>query len=103
MQCKKCKKECMANELTNGFCSECINTYNDNMQELNNIENSIAKYFKIWCIVTIIIGILLGIFSFFADNGIFISLLCIASSLVLAAFLRAIAEIIQLLEDIKNR
>ena len=77
MQCKKCKKECMANELTNGFCNECIEKFHNNIQELSTIDNSIAKYYKIWCFITIIVGMLLGLFSFLADKGIFISLLCI--------------------------
>ncbi len=101
MECKKCKKECMENELFNGFCNECRKKYN--IKELNNIENPIAKYFKIWCFIAIIVGILLGIICIFANYGIFISLLCISASLALSSFLRAIAEIIQLLENIKNK
>ena len=34
MQCKKCGKECIESELTNGFCSDCIEKYGQNSQEI---------------------------------------------------------------------
>lgn len=103
MTCKKCKRECMESELKEGYCSDCFETCNGDMNSLKNIDNSIAKFFKIGSIAIIILGILLGIIAFSFNYGIFISLSCTLVLIVFSVFLIAIAEIIQLLEDIKNK
>lgn len=103
MKCKRCKKECLESELTNGFCSECYKKYGNDVTELKNIKNPIARYFETWTTCCIIVGIILVIIAVIEEYG-FLTILGIASSVaVIAMLLRAIAEIIQLLEDIKNK
>lgn len=103
MQCKKCKKECLESELKNGYCSECFKKYSGDIDKLKITNNSISKFFRVGSVMIIILGIFLGIISFSANYGIFISLSCAFTMFVFSAFLIAIAEIIQLLEDIKNK
>lgn len=103
MQCKRCKKECMESELTDGFCLECYKKCKNNITELKNIKNSIAEYFKKWSICCIIFGIVLVIIAIIENYGFFAILSIVAAVAVITALLRAIAEIIQLLEDIKNK
>ena len=96
MECKKCKKECLETELKDGFCGDCYNKYNGNITKLKTSKNAGA-------IASIIVGSLLGIIDFVA-NGSFLLLICIILGfLVTAGLLRACSEIIQLLEDIKNK
>ena len=103
MECKKCKKECMESEIINGFCSECFQKYKGDISKLNSISNPIANYFKKWAICSIVAGIIIAVLSIIASYGILTILTIVSISLVISAFLRAIAEIIQLLEDIKNK
>lgn len=103
MECKKCKKECIESELKQGYCLDCFERYNGNIEKLKNTENSTAKFFKVVSIAIIILGIILGIIAFTANFGIFIALTCSFSLIIFSVFLIAIAEIIQLLEDIKNK
>lgn len=103
MECKKCKKECIKSEITNGFCIECFQKYNGNISSLKKIDNNIANYFKKWSICAIVAGVILALLSIVASYGILTILSIILITLVISAFLRAIAEIIQLLEDIKNK
>lgn len=103
MECKKCKKSCMDSELINGFCEECRIKYKDNTEQLYNCKNSIANSFKIWASCSIAAGIILAIICFIFSAGVAISVIWIIAALVISALLRAVAEIIQLLEDIKNK
>lgn len=103
MECKKCKKECLETELKDGFCDDCYKKYNGNIIKLKTSKNAVAQYLKNWAIASIIVGALLGIIDFVA-NGSFLLLICIILGfLVTAGLLRACSEIIQLLEDIKNK
>lgn len=56
MQCKKCKKECLDEELTNGFCASCVDNAN-NVNHHDSLPNSSSNYleFKIRFIVFIIL------------------------------------------------
>ncbi len=101
MQCKKCGKECMESELKNGFCEECLKKYGKNPQELKLVNNNIANTLKILVYIIIIIGIILAIVS--CTINLIYGILIFVSALLSALFLRALAEIIQLLEDIKNK
>ncbi len=101
MKCKKCGKECMENELVNGFCKECIDKYGENSEELRDVENRIARIIKILVGIIIVLGIICMIISFSYD--IIYTVIIILSTFISALLLRAIAEIIQLLEDIKNK
>lgn len=103
MECKKCKKECMESEIINGFCSECFKKYKGDITKLKKISNPIADNFKKWAICEIIAGIIIAVLCFIGSYGILVVLSIISVSLVIAAILRAISEIIQLLEDIKNK
>lgn len=103
MKCKRCKKECMESELNNGYCFECYNKYKNDITELKNIKNSVAEDFKKWSICCIILGIVLVIIAIIEKYGFFAILSIVATVSVITALLRAVAEIIQLLEDIKNK
>lgn len=103
MKCKRCKKECMESELKDGYCFECYSKYKNNIAELKSIKNSVAEYFKKWSICCIILGIILVIISIIQEYGFFAIVSIIATVAVVTALLRAVAEIIQLLEDIKNK
>lgn len=103
MECKRCRKICIESELKEGFCLECYETFKGNISVLKIKDNSVAKFFKIISIVIIILGVLLGIIAFATNFGIFIALTCAFSLIIFSVFLIAIAEIIQLLEDIKNK
>lgn len=103
MTCKKCKKECLESELKNGYCSECFKEYSGDINKLKINNNSVSIFFRISSIVVIILGIFLGIIAFATSYGIFISLSCVFAMFIFSVFLIAIAEIIQLLEDIKNK
>ena len=103
MECKKCRKECMESELTNGFCNECIEKYGNNTTKLRNTLNPIADMLKKWFISIIVAGLILGIIIFIYSTEIVGALVCVIASLPIAFLIRALAEIIQLLEDIKNK
>lgn len=110
MQCKKCKKECMESELTNGYCYECYQKYKNDVIELKNIENPIATAIKKASTIIKIFGYigtaillfaLIYIYGFFIG---FISALIEAFIIfVITILLDGFAEIIQLLENIKNK
>ena len=55
MKCKRCKKECMESELTDGFCTECYGKYDDRATREINIQ--LISY-----LVAIVIVITIGIF-----------------------------------------
>ncbi len=61
MQCKKCKKECMENELTNGICADCLIENNKGTVNTNSNANAIG------CLVAFIF---IGAICFFIWNGI---------------------------------
>ena len=103
MQCKKCGKECIESELTNGFCSDCIEKYGQNSQEIYYKENHLANTYRILIGVVVLIGIILTIMVLAMTGGIFYGILVVISSALMVLFFRTIAEILQLLEDIKNK
>lgn len=56
MKCKRCKKECMESELTDGFCTECYGKY-DNNEITKEANIQLISY-----IIAIVIMIIIGIF-----------------------------------------
>lgn len=115
MNCKKCGKDYPTNELMNGICYECFiknqnnnDTLNDfkmsKIEEKNNfIENSVSKEFKIWAIFIIIVGIVIALLIGVYFENFILGICAFGSFYVVWMLLRAVAEIIQLLEDIKNK
>ena len=110
MNCKKCKKECMESELTNGYCYECYQKYKNNIVELKNIENPIATTIKKASTVLKIIGYIgtaILLFALIYTYGFLIG--CISALIevfivfVTTILLDGFAEIIQLLDNIKNK
>ena len=97
MQCKKCGKECMESELTDGYCSDCV----VNSNKLSNKENSLARAIKMSVAFIIFLGCLSGLIA--VINNWVVGISIFIATLVVAFSLRVIAEIIQLLEDIKNK
>lgn len=99
MECKKCHKSCVESELNNGLCSDCIKKYNISC----TIQNKTAKNYRnaSWIISLIIIVINMIIFITLYDFIILISTFVL--SIVVWFVLYTASEIIQLLEDIKNK
>ena len=102
MKCIKCKKDCLESELENGLCYECRNKDRYSGNNMYTV-NYVAQGFKIFSLIEILVGIVLSIILLVNDYGTIPTIICIATSLIVFAFIRAISEIIQLLEDIKNK
>lgn len=103
MQCKKCGKECMESELTNGYCSDCIEKYRENSEEIHNIGNHLANTYRILMGIVILIGIIFTILVISISGSILSGILVIIATALMTLFFRTISEILQLLEDIKNK
>lgn len=110
MQCKKCKKECMESELTNGYCYDCYQKYKNDITELKNIENPVATKVKTASSVIKIIGyigtviILLAlVFAYGFLTGIIGGILEAFAIFIITTLLDGFAEIIQLLQNIKDK
>ena len=103
MKCKRCKRECLESELTNGFCSDCIEKYGNDPEELKNIRNPVANEFNIISIIIDIVGLILGLYCFFSGSGVLTGILCMGACFTISLFYKAVKEIIQLLEEIKNK
>ncbi len=101
MQCKKCSKECMESELTNGFCSDCIQKYGLTSEEIHYKKNHLAGIIKSLVIVIIVLGCILGFVGIVLNIAIGIAIF--VATFISALLFSSIAEIIQLLEDIKNK
>lgn len=116
-ECKECCREISEEEYNsyNGYCKSCYkDSYNieNNKKRYNQIisnsinyekveTNIIAKTIKIIAILEVISGIILC-FIFYQYLEIMI-IVIIVSSLILGVFIYSLGEIIQLLEDIKNK
>lgn len=123
MKCKECCKDISAYDYRKnaGYCKKCYSkninedyTYNADKKEethykynneYNNISktrniNTIAKFIKVLAIIEGIIGFIVGLIS---ENSLMIGLLYISISVISAMFIYGFGEMIQLLEDIKNK
>lgn len=79
---------------------------NHNMNDRNNSviqTNAVAKIIKILAIVVGVVGVLFGIISIDALNSGEMAVFIILLSVISAVFIYALGEIIQLLQDIKNK
>lgn len=101
MRCKRCKMECLESELVDGYCSECRENYKNDVVELHHTKNSVSEGLKVWYIIILIVGVLGTTFCFTFNIAYAIAILCL--TLFLATIINGFAEIIQLLEDIKNK
>lgn len=116
MQCQKCKKEYPDEELMNGICFDCFENNQKEQSKLKNYkmspieekhpyyqQNPIANYFKTWAVLVIIVGIFCSGYIFIHFENIILGIISFSSFAVTGSLLIAVAEIIQLLEDIKNK
>lgn len=98
-KCKKCKKECLESELTDGICIYCKNSKNEQYNKqyddkIYKFSNSIMIIFSLILILSILFFIRLCTFANFGDNswdviGIAIMLFCLIPfwiSLILLIF-----------------
>lgn len=120
MNCVRCKKECLSNELVNGYCYECrkylgIDEENKENLKYENLENEVGHKISIVSSIIKYLGILVSIISAIAcicieeDKFVGIvlaTLLCsigIITYYFLSLLLQALAEILNLLENIKYK
>ena len=92
-KCRKCGKEVTIKEASkhNGLCEECYDSNDDSYYPINKY----AVIIKFLAISGGIIGSLIG---FCNENYILLGI-----SVISAIFISALGEIVQLLEDIKNK
>lgn len=83
------------------FMQEEYNTRNN--KEDNNGRNTVAKVTKIISIIVAVGGFIFGLFTIDGLNTGSLVAPIIIGSVIFAVFLYALGEIIQLLEDIKNK
>lgn len=97
-QCKNCCRNITEEEskLYNGYCQKCYEDSND------NCENGVASKIKSIAILIGVIGIICAFFVIFSSN-IILAVIIAVISIVIAIFIFGYGEIIQLLEDIKNK
>lgn len=90
--CKNCCKNITEREckLYNGYCKDCYE------------ENSVANTIKTIAILIAVIGIICAFSVIFISN-IILAVIITIISIVIAIFIFGYGEIIQLLEDIKNK
>lgn len=112
-KCKKCgttlseEDECFL-----GYCEKCYNQVYDGDKEYNTSNtsyeydnrniNSVARIIKILAIISAVISIIGGIF-FFGDSEPGMGIVCLIGGIISSIFVYSLGEIIQLLEDIKNK
>ena len=119
-QCKECCKDISEEEYNShkGYCKSCYNdryniekakrqfnktdnNTNDNEEEEKSTTNIVAKVIKIIAILNAIAGVILGLVGI-EDFEVY-AVIFIVASIISSIFIYAIGEIIQLLEDIKNK
>lgn len=110
--CKKCKKCFNENELNNGLCFDCFEKlqqekqqpeqrlhFTDNDSIKIQEKNLVASIIKIFAFIEAILSVL---FMFLPLENHYSFIITIAG-IIIAIFTYAFGEIIQLLEDIKNK
>lgn len=108
--CKECYKELSDTEIQKyeGYCQKCYGWNHENekptssfKKSYSNISNNIvANVIKIIAIISAIAGVILG---FIFEEEIIIKVVIIVIACISSTFAYALGEIIQLLEDIKNK
>ena len=121
-QCKECCRDITEEEYKayKGYCKNCYGErknierrkeiYNNENNESENIEefedngkNIVASIIKGIAVISAIAGVIVGLVSIDALNSGVIAAVIIISSIISSIFIYALGEIIQLLEDIKNK
>lgn len=120
-QCKECCKDISEEEYNShkGYCKSCYkdrynienakrqfnktddNNTNYNEKNEKSTTNIVAKVIKIIAILNAIAGVILGLVGI-EDFEVY-AVVFIVASIISSIFIYAIGEIIQLLEDIKNK
>ena len=120
-QCKECCKDIPEEEYNShkGYCKSCYNdryniekakrqfnktddnNTNYNEEDEKSTNNIVAKVIKIIAILNAIAGIILGLVGI-EDFEVY-AVVFIVAIIISSSFIYAIGEIIQLLEDIKNK
>lgn len=120
MNCVRCKKECLSDELINGYCYECrkylgVDEKNVSSLKYENVKNDVgnkisvvSSIIKYLGIALSIIGTIAYIYEFRDDtfciiSGIITGLIGIAIFYIVGLLLEALSEILNLLENIKNK
>ena len=108
MECKECCREITSQEAKDhdGYCKKCYSlkekNYEDEDENENvEVENKIANVIHIIGTLLVFIGPITG-FIYTSENT-WLGIVIIISSIVTSIFIAGFAEIIQLLEDIKNK
>ena len=109
--CKECCREITEREAEQygGYCRKCYNLkkqYEETKEDDNkrrNGENRVATIIKVISIIGAIVGVCFGFSQFDSYKSEGIGVTIIVASVVSAIFVYALGEIIQLLEDIKNK
>lgn len=107
--CKECCRDISEEDLHNynGYCKSCYieldnkkqNSNTDNTLYINNVAHNIKLISVITCIISIVFGLIM-----WADTEeAIIPIIIIVISIIVAIFIYGFGEIIQLLEDIKNK
>jgi hypothetical protein len=95
--------ECLESELVDGYCSECRENCKNNIGELQYVENKVANRLKIWELLFFFVGILSFVILMVLNIGVIYAIVSLCSSIFFSTLLGGFAEVIQLLEDIKNK
>ena len=118
MQCKECCKDISEDEYNSqkGYCKSCYQDrynienkkrqYNQGATQTTNYgeektTNTVAKIIKIIAILEAISGIILGLM--YIEDLEVMAVVIMVVGIISAVFIYAIGEIIQLMEDIKNK
>lgn len=118
MQCKECCKDIPEEEYNShkGYCKNCYKDrytiennkkqYNQDITNSTNYEkekttNTVAKIIKVLAIINAIASIILGLVNI--ENFELYAILFIVVGIISSVFVYSLGEIIQLLEDIKNK
>lgn len=87
-----------------GISKNNINETNNKVNKTNNSNiNNVAKTIKTIAIIEVIISCIYGVYSIDKMNSDAIGIGIIVAGIVSSVFIYAFGEIIQLLEDIKNK
>ncbi len=101
MECKKCHKACLESELDNGLCNDCIKKYGKYCYVKTS--NSFASFCNILTTIFMVLNIIsLFVFILYFEEAI-AGIIVFIYGLFLIFFIKALSEIISLLEDIKNK
>lgn len=116
-QCRECCRDITEEQYQNynGYCKNCYKDkenienrrydYNNTTEKKQTYAeeetNGIAHAIKIIAVLSAIAGVILGIISFEELEGMAVAI--IVGSIISAIFICGFAEIIQLLQDIKNK